>query len=110
MSKSDVIVTILDANDNSPMFSQPSYAFVIPEDLAVGSNIANISAKDIDKDSFGQITYSLRGFGMNKFGTDPEKGNLFLKSSQYKYICIFFNINLNYKHIYIYPIVYSRLK
>jgi hypothetical protein len=77
-------VTIIDANDNSPMFSQPSYAFTIPEDLAVGSSIANITAVDIDKGSFGQITYSLRGFGMNKFGTDPLKGNLYLKSSKYQ--------------------------
>ncbi|KAL1131312.1 hypothetical protein AAG570_010930 [Ranatra chinensis] len=79
-SKADVIVTILDANDNSPMFSQASYSYTIPENLNPGAHIANITAVDIDSNEYGQITYSLRGFGMDKFGTNPQDGNLYLKN------------------------------
>ncbi|KAK9498689.1 hypothetical protein O3M35_003268 [Rhynocoris fuscipes] len=78
VSMSDVIVSIIDANDNSPIFSQASYSFIIPEDLSPGSSIANITATDIDSGHFGEITYSLRGFGINKFGTNPQNGNLYL--------------------------------
>lgn len=78
VSSSDVIVSIIDANDNSPIFEQASYSFIIPENLPPGSSIANITATDIDSGQLGEITYSLRGFGINKFGTNPQNGNLYL--------------------------------
>ncbi|XP_024085574.1 cadherin-23-like [Cimex lectularius] len=80
VSSSEVVVNILDANDNSPIFNQSSYSFTIPENFTVGSMIANITASDIDSGEFGTITYSLRGFGTNKFSTNPKTGNLYLSN------------------------------
>lgn len=78
VSSSDVVVTIVDANDNAPIFNQASYSFTIPEDTPPGSNVANISAIDLDSGEFGKIAYSLKGFGTNKFGTESFSGNLYL--------------------------------
>ncbi|KAF6205675.1 hypothetical protein GE061_019848, partial [Apolygus lucorum] len=80
VSSSDVVVNILDANDNSPIFSQPSYTFSVPENFPIGSQIAEIKATDNDSGDFGKVSYSLRGFGINKFSTDPVNGNIYLTS------------------------------
>lgn len=81
-SSSDVIVNILDANDNSPVFSSSEFSYTIQEDLAPGSLIAKLSATDKDSGDFGRIQYTLRGFGTDKFGTDLHNGNLYLLSSK----------------------------
>lgn len=51
-----------------------------------GTNIANLTATDIDNGINGEISYSLQGFGMDKFGSDPEFGGIFLTSSKYTYL------------------------
>ncbi|MEE6498557.1 hypothetical protein FKM82_003152 [Ascaphus truei] len=52
-------VTILNENDNEPIFSQTRFNFTIPEDLKVGSSIGPaITADDADKDT---IFYELSG-------------------------------------------------
>lgn len=82
MSSSDVLVNILDANDNSPIFNKPSYTFTIPENQPVITKISEIQAVDRDSGEFGKLTYSLRGFGINKFSTDAHNGNLYLIGSK----------------------------
>lgn len=74
-------VNVLDANDNLPKFDQSTYAYSIPENLQPGTNIANLTATDIDSGINSEITYSLQGFGMDKFGSDPEFGGIYLTSS-----------------------------
>lgn len=44
--------------------------------------IATISADDKDSHIFGNITYTLRGFGIDKFSTDLNSGNLYLINSK----------------------------
>lgn len=89
VASSGVKINILDSNDNSPIFNETSYSFTIPEDLQPGSLIANVSATDKDSGEFGKITYSLRGFGMDKFGTNLKHGNLYLLGSKLYYVEIF---------------------
>lgn len=77
-SAAHVQVNVLDANDNLPKFTQTTYAYSIPENLVPGTSIANLTASDIDSGIYGEITYSLQGFGMDKFGSDPEFGGIYL--------------------------------
>lgn len=81
-SSSDVLVNILDANDNSPVFTSPEFSYTIMEDLQPGSLIAKLSATDRDSGDFGKIQYMLRGFGTDKFGTDLNEGNIYLLASK----------------------------
>lgn len=66
----------MDANDHSPEFSKSIYMLSVPEDAQIGTRFADVLAKDYDSGSFGELTYILRGFGSDKFVTDPKTGGI----------------------------------
>ncbi|KGL74584.1 Protocadherin gamma-A7, partial [Tinamus guttatus] len=51
-------VVVLDANDNSPVFSQAVYAVALREDVPVGSTLLIVSATDADVEIYGKVTFS----------------------------------------------------
>uniref|UniRef100_U3JJJ3 Protocadherin gamma subfamily C, 4 n=1 Tax=Ficedula albicollis TaxID=59894 RepID=U3JJJ3_FICAL len=53
-------VTVLDANDNAPVFSQVEYTVRVPEDVPVGSTLVTVTATDADEGLNGQVKYSLK--------------------------------------------------
>ncbi|XP_053369947.1 protocadherin gamma-A11-like isoform X15 [Clarias gariepinus] len=53
-----ITVTVLDANDNSPVFSQPIYRVSLSENIPKDSLVVTVSATDQDKGSNGEVTYS----------------------------------------------------
>ncbi|XP_058263792.1 putative protocadherin beta-18 [Hemibagrus wyckioides] len=53
-----ITVTVLDINDNSPVFSQPIYRVSLSENIPKDSLVVRVSATDKDKGSNGEITYS----------------------------------------------------
>ncbi|XP_046715394.1 protocadherin gamma-A11-like isoform X11 [Silurus meridionalis] len=53
-----VAVTVLDANDNSPVFSQPIYRVSMSEMSPIDTVVVTVSANDKDKGSNGEVTYS----------------------------------------------------
>ncbi|XP_042566743.1 protocadherin gamma-A5-like isoform X36 [Clupea harengus] len=52
-------ITVLDANDNAPVFTQPIYKASITENVAKGTVLTTVSASDADQGSNGDITYSI---------------------------------------------------
>ncbi|XP_075959798.1 protocadherin beta-16-like [Anarhichas minor] len=50
-------VTVLDANDNAPVFSQAVYKASLPENAPSGTLIITVSASDADTGPNGDITY-----------------------------------------------------
>ncbi|VVC39330.1 Hypothetical protein CINCED_3A006945 [Cinara cedri] len=77
-SAAHVKINVLDANDNLPKFDRQTYAYSVPENLLPGTKIANLTATDLDSGVNAEITYSLQGFGMDKFSSDPEFGGIYL--------------------------------
>ncbi|NWX60264.1 PCDGA protein, partial [Promerops cafer] len=53
-------VTVLDANDNAPVFSQAEYTVRVPEDVPVGSTLLTVKASDADEGLYGHVKYSLK--------------------------------------------------
>ncbi|NWT07234.1 PCDGH protein, partial [Mionectes macconnelli] len=51
-------VTVLDANDNAPVFSQAEYTVRVPEDVPVGSVLVTVTATDADEGLNGDVKYS----------------------------------------------------
>lgn len=47
-STAEIIVDIVNANDNEPVFSSSEYRFTVPENSAKGTFIGKINAKDGD--------------------------------------------------------------
>ncbi|XP_005390085.1 PREDICTED: cadherin-23 isoform X3 [Chinchilla lanigera] len=63
-----VFVTVLDVNDNRPIFLQSSYEASVPEDIPEGHSIVQLKATDADEGEFGRVWYRiLRGNHGNNF-------------------------------------------
>ncbi|CAL8095109.1 unnamed protein product [Calicophoron daubneyi] len=54
-----ILISVRDENDNVPQFTQSSYSVMINESILRGAIIIELSAKDADSSSNGQLTFSL---------------------------------------------------
>ncbi|XP_075902605.1 protocadherin gamma-A11-like isoform X47 [Nelusetta ayraudi] len=72
-------VTVLDANDNAPVFSQAVYKASLPENSPLDTVIVTVSATDADEGVNGDVTYE---FGhvtddvKRAFSIDRKKGEI----------------------------------
>ncbi|XP_064244246.1 protocadherin gamma-A10-like [Passer domesticus] len=72
-------VTVLDANDNAPVFSQAEYTVRVPEDVPVGSVLVTVTATDNDDGLYGHVKYSMKkvtDMESDIFHMDIERGAL----------------------------------
>ncbi|KAF6720859.1 Protocadherin Fat 3 [Oryzias melastigma] len=76
VSQAKVEVTVMDANDNSPVCDQAVYTASIPEDLPVNSLLLTVGATDADVGVNAQIQYSLHGSQSQDFSIDPDTGEM----------------------------------
>lgn len=53
-----VNITVIDDNDNKPLFSQAKYDASIPENHPVGKNVLTLSAQDLDINENGEFTFA----------------------------------------------------
>ncbi|XP_077433225.1 protocadherin gamma-A11-like isoform X11 [Vanacampus margaritifer] len=52
-------ITVLDANDNAPVCTQPVYKVDVPENSPEGTLITTVRANDVDAGINGDVTYSI---------------------------------------------------
>ena len=76
MASVKVSVNIEDANDNDPLFDQPSYSIDIYEDLTPGTKLLTLTAKDQDSGQNGQIQYTIITTESVPFAIDSETGEI----------------------------------
>uniref|UniRef100_A0A8C2YWQ9 Protocadherin 2 alpha b 9 n=1 Tax=Cyclopterus lumpus TaxID=8103 RepID=A0A8C2YWQ9_CYCLU len=72
-------VTVLDANDNAPVFSQAVYKARLPENSPPGTIVINVSANDADEGANGDVTYDFGHVSdddINVFSIDPKTGEI----------------------------------
>uniref|UniRef100_A0A8C0FRM6 Protocadherin gamma-C3 n=1 Tax=Bubo bubo TaxID=30461 RepID=A0A8C0FRM6_BUBBB len=78
-----ILVTVLDANDNVPVFDQPSYGVSLPEDAPAGTLVIQLNATDLDEGPNGEIEYSFSGHAPPRvrelFHVEPQSGQVLLK-------------------------------
>ncbi|XP_077420354.1 protocadherin-17 isoform X3 [Vanacampus margaritifer] len=71
-------VKVIDSNDNSPVFDQPSYVVEIPENSPPGKVLINLNATDPDEGNNGQVVYSFSGYAPERirelFSIDTRTG------------------------------------
>ncbi|KAG7268019.1 hypothetical protein CRUP_021200 [Coryphaenoides rupestris] len=67
-------VTILDQNDNPPVFNPASYTVRLPENSPTGVVVTQLSASDADAGSNGWLTYRLESGAQDRFVVDPVSG------------------------------------
>ncbi|XP_066573613.1 protocadherin gamma-A11-like [Amia ocellicauda] len=72
-------IIVLDANDNSPVFTQALYKATVLENALSGSVVTKVSATDLDKGINGEVTYALTHTTANAeglFQLDPNTGEI----------------------------------
>ncbi|XP_036933428.1 protocadherin gamma-A11-like [Acanthopagrus latus] len=75
----NIDVTVLDANDNVPVFNQSVYKASVMENTVKGTSIITVNATDADSGSNGLITYSLskmKGSAADIFSIDENTGTI----------------------------------
>ncbi|KAM4620340.1 protocadherin Fat 3 [Polymixia lowei] len=76
VTRTAVEVTVMDANDNSPICNQVVYSASFPEDIPTNKGILTVGATDADTGSSAEIQYSLFGIGVEDFYMDANTGEL----------------------------------
>ncbi|XP_064244256.1 protocadherin gamma-A10-like [Passer domesticus] len=74
-------VTVVDVNDNAPVFSQAEYTVRVPEDVPVGSVLVTVTATDADEGLNGHVKYSFKkitGKASQIFQVDADTGAITL--------------------------------
>ncbi|KAL0176498.1 hypothetical protein M9458_028828, partial [Cirrhinus mrigala] len=75
-------VTVLDANDNAPVFSQAVYKVSLPENSPVDTVVVTVSATDADEGQNGEVTYEfghLSESAKETFLLDDQTGQIYVK-------------------------------
>ncbi|XP_067246666.1 protocadherin beta-15-like [Chanodichthys erythropterus] len=87
-------VSVLDANDNAPVFSHSVYTALVAENAQKGSLVLKVSATDADQGTNKQVSYSFSQSSkniLNIFSIEPTNGDIivvghldFEKSKKYE--------------------------
>ena len=78
----NVTVTIIDLNDNAPVFDRLMYNVSVFEDIPIGAVVLQLRASDADSTSNGRLTYILNRteIGADHFAVDSTNGTVFSMS------------------------------
>uniref|UniRef100_A0A8D8ZBD2 Cadherin-89D n=1 Tax=Cacopsylla melanoneura TaxID=428564 RepID=A0A8D8ZBD2_9HEMI len=80
-----VEVTLLDANDNNPVFFPSNiYDFTITSDKPIGTIVGKIEARDPDLGRNGMVLYELQKNNRTRtphFTVDPQSGQIMIASA-----------------------------
>nr|XP_056718521.1 protocadherin alpha-3-like isoform X5 [Euleptes europaea] len=75
-----LVINVLDANDNAPVFNQSVYKIKLFENATIGALIVSLNATDLDEGINKNITYSMRSVNPNNLGAvinlDPSNGQI----------------------------------
>ncbi|XP_030347222.1 protocadherin-23 [Strigops habroptila] len=76
-STATVLITVLDVNDNPPVFSSPEYHIHVKESIFVGSHVTEVSANDCDAGTNAEVTYAIiSGNDRGHFHLDGKTGSV----------------------------------
>ncbi|ELR48045.1 Protocadherin-16 [Bos mutus] len=72
-----VTVSVLDVNDNPPVFTRAAYRVAVPEDTPVGAELLHVEASDADPGPHGLVRFTLSsGDPLGLFELDESSGDL----------------------------------
>ncbi|XP_037364234.1 protocadherin alpha-4-like [Talpa occidentalis] len=78
-----LLVEVLDANDNAPVFDKALYTVKLPENAPNGTLVIKLNASDLDEGANGDIIYSfstdISPTVKSRFHVDPNTGEIMVK-------------------------------
>uniref|UniRef100_A0A8D2JEU7 Cadherin domain-containing protein n=1 Tax=Varanus komodoensis TaxID=61221 RepID=A0A8D2JEU7_VARKO len=78
----EIQISVLDVNDNAPIFSQPLYEVTAREGLSLGTTVVTLNATDLDEGTNRDLRYSFAkstGSAAEKFHLDENTGEVTLR-------------------------------
>ncbi|KAM5301554.1 protocadherin alpha-12 isoform 8-T8 [Glossophaga mutica] len=79
-SSAHIQISILDVNDNAPVFDKPSYTAVLFENVPNDTRVIQLNASDLDEGLNGEISYGIRmvlpASEKCMFSIHPETGEI----------------------------------
>lgn len=69
-----VIITVTDANDNTPKFETQSRSVTVSEASSLGFSVTKVTASDPDSNLNGRVSYSIIHGAEGKFDIDRNNG------------------------------------
>ena len=78
-----LVITIIDQDDNTPKFQEPTYIMNVTENTALGTLVGSVNATDADGPSFNKFQYYLKGSDLVKkiFYIHRDTGALYTNST-----------------------------
>uniref|UniRef100_A0A8D3DX25 FAT atypical cadherin 1a n=1 Tax=Scophthalmus maximus TaxID=52904 RepID=A0A8D3DX25_SCOMX len=74
-----VVISVLDINDNPPVFEHREYTATVSEDVAAGTQVLRVQAASRDAEATGEISYGIiSGNEHGMFSVDPHTGDVFV--------------------------------
>ncbi|XP_066907242.1 cadherin-87A [Halyomorpha halys] len=67
-------ITVLDVNNNQPIFEQSEYTITVPEDSPTGTSVETVVAHDADTGINSKLLYRIEKGGFDDFGIDNRTG------------------------------------
>ncbi|XP_077135758.1 protocadherin Fat 1 isoform X2 [Ranitomeya variabilis] len=81
-SVASIVVSVLDINDNPPVFEHREYIVTLPEDIEVGTEVLQVYATSRDIEANAEISYQIiSGNEHGKFSINQVTGILFIIES-----------------------------
>lgn len=68
------IITVLDVNNNHPVFEELEYAVTVPEDAEIGTSIETVVADDADTGINSELVYKIEKGAFEDFGINNKTG------------------------------------
>ncbi|XP_043212006.1 cadherin-86C-like [Amphibalanus amphitrite] len=85
-SLANISVTILDQNDNPPVFEKTLYPATFMENVVRGTTVLRVSATDADQSDAGRVTYTrLTGDNAADLNLDPSTGDITIKFNNHEF-------------------------
>lgn len=70
-----VSVSVMDINNNPPVFERREYSLAVPEDVSVGTQVLRVFAARRDTEAAGEVTYAIvSGNERGVFSVEPQTG------------------------------------
>lgn len=80
-STTTVVIYVEDTNDEAPYFLQNTYYVKVMDNISSGTNIVNVTAKDLDQTSPNNLlSYFIKSGSFDKFLIDSNTGSITLAS------------------------------
>uniref|UniRef100_A0A8C5N4G4 Protocadherin Fat 4 n=1 Tax=Gouania willdenowi TaxID=441366 RepID=A0A8C5N4G4_GOUWI len=91
-------ISILDENDNSPLFPKSSLSVDVLENMRIGELVASVTATDADSGPNADITYSISATNNHgTFSISPNTGSIFLVKKMDFETQSFYKLNITAK-------------